>query len=44
MRRKEAGVNLEGGEYIIHRIYSDAETMSLVTTTQRLSGQFEHQV
>jgi len=35
---KEAGVNLAGGEYIIHRVYSDQETMKLVTVVQKLSG------
>ena len=35
---QEAGVNLAGGEYIIHRVYSDQETMKLVTVAQKLSG------
>lgn len=35
---KEAGINLSGGEYIIHRVYSDQETMKLVTVAQELSG------
>ena len=37
-------MNLAGGEYIIHRVYSDQETMKLVTVAQKLSGKisFDH--
>lgn len=36
--RQKAGVKLDGGSYLIHKIYSDAETLKLVGTACEVLG------
>ena len=37
--REKAGVKLEGGSYLIHKIYTDAETLKLVGTACEVLGE-----
>lgn len=38
--RKKAGVELAGGSYLIHKVYDDSETLSLVVTACEVLGKW----
>ena len=38
--RQKAEVKLEGGSYLIHKVYSDAETLKLVGTACEVLGEY----
>ena len=38
--RKAAGIELEGGRYLIHNIYTDEETLKLVDASCKVLGMF----